>query len=46
MASDSALKYIRPDLGTNKVAYKERRYWVIEIDPNGEFEWMDRSFAD
>jgi hypothetical protein len=40
------MKYCRPDIGENSVAYKGRRYWVIELAPNGEFDWMDNSFGE
>lgn len=40
------MRYTRPDLGENTLAYKGRRYWVIAIKSDGEFEGIDRSLAD
>jgi hypothetical protein len=40
------MRYRRPDIGENSLAYKGRRYWVIELTPNGEFDRMDKSMGD
>ena len=40
------MKYTAPDVGENTVAYKGRRYWVIELAPNGQFEYVDTSMGD
>jgi hypothetical protein len=40
------MKYRRPDIGENSIAYKGRRYWVIELAPNGKFDWMDKSSGE
>ena len=36
------MRYTRPELGPHKVAYKGRRYWVIEISETENFEYISR----
>jgi hypothetical protein len=36
----------RPKLNGHKVAYRGRRYWVIEIDDDHPFEYFDASHGE
>ena len=38
-------KYTPPQLSGHKVAYKGKRYWVIEIDEAHPFEGVDAGSA-
>ena len=38
-------KYTPPQLSGHKVAYKGKRYWVIEIDEAHPFEGINAGFA-
>lgn len=40
------MKYTTPDLEGNAVAYRGRRYWVIELKEGGEFQCIDTTIAD
>jgi hypothetical protein len=40
------MNYLRPDLGENTIAYKCRRYWIIELAPNGRIDWVSKSDFD
>ena len=40
------MQYIRPDLGKHTLAYKGRRYWVIEIAEGEVFDYRDKSDCD
>jgi hypothetical protein len=40
------MRYARPDIGENALAYKGRRCWAIAIKSDGEFEDIDSSLAD
>lgn len=40
------MKYTRPDIGNNTIAYKGRRYWVIELAQDGEFDFVGKELAD
>ena len=39
------MRYKRPELGPHKVAYKGRRYWVIEISETENFHYHSRETA-
>ena len=39
-------RYTRPDIGTNDLAYRGRRYWLVAISPDGTFEFSDISDCD
>ena len=39
-------RYTRPDIGKNNLSYKGRRYWFVEIVPDGEFEGWEKSDYD
>ena len=36
------MRYTRPKLGSHQVAYKGRRYWVIEISETENFNYYSR----
>lgn len=40
------MKYVRPDVGDNMLVYRGRRYWIIKIAPNDDFEGWDREWCD
>lgn len=40
------MKYITPDLEDNSVAYRGRRYWVVELAKGGQFQCIDTTIAD
>ena len=40
------MKYSRPDIGENTLAYKGRRYWIIELAPGGEFDFVTQELGD
>jgi len=40
------LKYARPDIGNNTIAYKGRRYWAIELAPDGKFDFVTKELGD
>ena len=39
-------RYNAPKLDGQKVAYKGKRFWVIEIEENQKFEWVDRDLGE
>lgn len=39
-------RYVTPDLEGNMIAYKGRRYWVVELAEDGQFQCVDTSIAD
>ena len=41
-----AARYVTPDLEGNTLAYKGRRYWLVELAEDGEFQCVDTSIAD
>ena len=41
-----AARYVPPDLEGNTLAYKGRRYWLVELAEDGEFQCVDTSIAD
>ena len=41
-----ASRYVTPDLEGNTLAYKGRRYWLVELAEDGEFQCVDTSIAD
>jgi hypothetical protein len=38
--------YTAPELNGHSVPYKGKRYWVIEVDSEHPFEWVDYSIAN
>jgi hypothetical protein len=34
------MRYTRPDIGENTLAYKGRRYWIVKLTPGGEFNFV------
>ena len=42
----NAARYVTPDLEGNTLAYKGRRYWLVELAEDGEFQCVDTSIAD
>lgn len=40
------MRYVTPDLEGNTIAYKGRRYWLIELAEDGMFQCVDTSVAD
>lgn len=40
------MRYVTPDLEGNSIAYKGRRYWLIELAEDGMFQCVDTSIAD
>jgi hypothetical protein len=40
------MKYHRPDIGNNTLAYKGRRYWVIELAQDGKFDFVTKELGD
>lgn len=40
------MKYITPDLQGNRLAYRGRRYWLVELAEGGMFQCVDREVAD
>lgn len=40
------MRYVTPDLEGNSVAYRGRRYWLVELAPGGSFQSIDASVAD
>ncbi len=40
------MRYKRPDIGNNSVAYKGRRYWLVQISEGGEFGGFKRNECD
>ena len=40
------MKYTRPDIGRNTIAYKGRRYWMIELAKDGKFDFVTKEFGD
>lgn len=41
-----AARYVTPDLEGNTLAYKGRRYWLVELAEDGQFQCVDTSIAD
>ncbi len=40
------MRYVRPELGNNTIAYKGRRYWLIEIAEGGDFDgWKSPDYG-
>jgi hypothetical protein len=40
------MKYRRPEIGNNTLAYKGRRYWLIELAPDGKFDFVTKELGD
>lgn len=40
------MRYVTPDLQGNSLAYRGRRYWVVELAPGCSFQCVDTSVAD
>ena len=40
------MSYTSPELAGHNVPYKGKRYWVIEVDANHPFEWVDSEVAN
>ena len=40
------MRYVTPDLEGNIIAYKGRRYWLVELAEDGQFQCVDTSIAD
>jgi hypothetical protein len=40
------MKYKEPNIGDNKVVYKGKRYWVIELSGKIEIEGFGSDFCD
>jgi hypothetical protein len=40
------MSYTAPELNGHTVPYKGQRYWVIEVDSNHPFEWVDHEIAN
>jgi hypothetical protein len=40
------MRYTRPELGNHTLAYRGRRYWVVQIAPGERFEYVDDSMGD
>lgn len=40
------MRYVTPDLEGNTIAYKGRRYWLVELAEDGTFQCVDTSVAD
>ena len=39
-------RYTLPDIEENTLSYRGRRYWLIEIAPDGKFEFWNKSDCD
>jgi hypothetical protein len=40
------LKYRFPDVGGSRLAYKGRRYWIIELSEEAKIDWVTKADAD
>ena len=40
------MKYITPDLEGNRLAYRGRRYWLVELADGASFQCVDKEVAD
>ena len=40
------MQYTPPELDGHNVPYKGKRYWVIEVDSEHPFEWVDSKVAN
>ena len=40
------VKYITPDLEGNRLAYRGRRYWLVELADGASFQCVDKEEAD
>ena len=40
------MKYITPDLEGNRLAYRGRRYWLVELAGGNSFQCVDKEVAD
>ena len=40
------MKYITPDLEGNRLAYRGRRYWPVELADGASFQCVDKEEAD
>jgi hypothetical protein len=40
------MRYVTPDLEGNTLAYRGRRYWLVELSPGGCFQCVDTTVAD
>ena len=40
------MKYITPDLEGNRLAYRGRRYWLVELADGALFQCVDKEEAD
>ncbi len=38
--------YLPPEINGHNVPYKGKRYWVIEVDADHPFEWVDSETAN
>ena len=39
------MRYVTPGLEGNTVAYKGRRFWIVELADDGTFQNVDRDVA-
>ena len=40
------MKYITPNLEGNRLAYRGRRYWLVELADGASFQCVDKEEAD
>ena len=40
------MTYTSPEIAGHNVPYKDKRYWVIEVDAEHPFEWVDSAVAN
>lgn len=40
------MDYVTPDLEGNALAYRGRRYWLVELAECGKFQCVEQSIAD
>ena len=40
------MKYITPDIEGNRLAYRGRRYWLVELADGASFQCVDKEEAD
>ena len=40
------MTYTSPEIAGHNVPYKGKRYWVIEVDADHPFEWVDSEVAN
>jgi hypothetical protein len=39
-------RYTPPELEGHKVAYRGRRFWIIEVDEQHPFDWVEAVFGE